>query len=397
MKMTPPFKKLFFFLLGPLLLFSVVSCGAVMGGSQDSYEKAARRAGPTFEESTGSLSVKRSSVPEVQQDYYGDNQKGEALPVPQEPQKRKKIYSGFLHLLVPVEEEARSAVSRLADQAGGYVVSSREGIVEIRVPSEAFFSLMDQLEELGDPEDRRVETADVTEAYQDVSRRLEIYEKTRQRLYILLEKSEDVEERLEILREIRRLTEDMEALKNLLQEIDQRLAFSRITVKLEPRVAEGSQTKTGIPFPLITQLDPLYPSTGEVPSKISWNPGKEFALFEKEEDSPLRAEAADGTRLRLGSAPNDPRGDGEFWQKALIHHLQDFYQESRAESFGSWRGGLFTSKDEEPFFYAIALVPRGDKLLVAEAFFPHAAALAEHLPAWKESLKDAYGDKGGEE
>ena len=79
--------------------------------------------------------------------------------------------------------------------------------------------------EFGDVLFKSAETVDVSEAFSDLSSRLDIAEKARERLYILLGKTDDVDERLKILREIRRLTEEIEQIRLTLTGLSKLVAF----------------------------------------------------------------------------------------------------------------------------------------------------------------------------
>ncbi|MBN2443977.1 MAG: DUF4349 domain-containing protein, partial [Spirochaetales bacterium] len=121
----------------------------------------------------------------------------------EEPDERMKVYFGFLHLRVDNIQESRSAISSLADETGGYVETSYENTIIIRIPKELFNDILARLMNMGEVLNKSIETYDVTDFFRDLAARLEIAKKTRDRLYNLLEKTKDVKERLKILKEIR--------------------------------------------------------------------------------------------------------------------------------------------------------------------------------------------------
>ena len=101
-------------------------------------------------------------------------------------------------------------------------------------------------------------------------------------------------------------------------------------------------------------------------------PGDDFAVFDKE--TIYLAENFDGARIGISTIKNKPLGDGEFWQKALAYHLDDFYKETETMiiPFGDKQvyGVLFTSKDREPFQYFVGVVVDKRKLHIVEIFSP---------------------------
>ena len=96
------------------------------------------------------------------------------------------------------------------------------------------------------------------------------------------------------------------------------------------------------------------------------------------------AEAADGTKLRVGAVPNDPLGDGLFWARALEYQLGPYYHGIRQVEVGPFHGLVLESRDREPFHFAVAVAVRGggvsegivgDELIVVEVFYPTGESL----------------------
>jgi hypothetical protein len=320
---------------------------------------------------------------------------GETTARPEKPEERKRIYSGYAKLLVGDVEEQKKRIATIAEESGGYVESMYESSVLIRVPSERFQAIFSQILDLGEILHRSVETMDVTEYFQDLSSRLEIAKTTRERLYKLLEKTWDVEERLRILREIRRLTEEIERIGLTLTLLERQVAFSRISVDLVPRLAQESATRDKIPFRWIADLDPLYPTLDPVKGRIELELSDDFAVFEEkltiletllQRGSLFRAESFEGTRVRVGSAENRPKGDSVFWQEALSYHLSRYYRRSEKMSLGDLESILFTSKDREPFSYLVGVLVKDRRLVIVEVFFPNQKALDDRLGQIKSAL-----------
>jgi len=305
--------------------------------------------------------------------------------VPVMPEDRKRVYSGFCQLRVESVEKTKDSIFSMAEQSGGYVESSYSDTIVIRVPAERFSEIFNTILGLGEILDKRIETYDVTEKFQDLAARLEIAEKTRERLYKLLEDTDDVEERFRILKEIRRLTDEIEGIKQNMEMIEKQISFSRITVGLIPRLAQQPAGKENIPFYWIRNLDPLYVSLRSLKGRIAFELGEEFAVFERE--VAFRAESTEGTRVRVGSTRNDPLGDSSFWQKALSYYLSKYYRETVDLELGEVKGALFTSKDTEPFYYLAGVVAEKTTIYVIEVFFPDRAALDNRLDNMKESLR----------
>ncbi|MCK5201930.1 MAG: DUF4349 domain-containing protein, partial [Spirochaetales bacterium] len=224
--------------------------------------------------------------------------------------ERIRLYSGACNLVIESIEEVKREISDMAENVGGYVEQSSDRGIVIRLPAAVFRMVFNDILDLGEVLHKAIETYDVTDQYTDPEGRMIVAIKARDRLYELLKKVEDVKERLEILKKIREYTETIERLELSFQVLEQRVAMSRITVDLKPRLEETVIIDKPIPFKWIDQLRPLYVSTSDLPENVTITLPDDVALFQKE--GVMRAEAADGTRIRIGSEVNNPLGDSMF-------------------------------------------------------------------------------------
>jgi hypothetical protein len=301
------------------------------------------------------------------------------------PTERMRIYSGYCKLQVDSVEKKRDQIFTIAETTGGYVESTYGSTIIIRVPAENFTGIFNTILDLGTVVRKSVETYDITEYFQDLSTRLKIAEKTRSRLYTLLEKTDNVNERLKILREISRLTDEIERIRQSLELMEQQVKFSRITIELISKLDQKTEEKLKIPFGWISNLDPIYASLPDLRGSIDLELGDDFAVFEK--DKAFRAESAEGTRVRVGSIRNNPSGDQSFWQNALDYHLKDFYRESRKMDQGEVKSVIFTSKDREPYYYLVGVTVNEKYLYVIEVFFPDRTAFDRRIEGIKKSIE----------
>ena len=299
---------------------------------------------------------------------------------------RLQIFFGSLQLRVGDAAQTRSVISEKAVQSGGYVESIYERYIIIRVPRDLFTAIFNEIMNLGEVVHKAVETLDVTEAFQDLNTRLSVAEKARERLYALLESTTDVEQRLKILKEIKRLTEEIELINLQLDSMKRLMAFSRITVELIPRLEDTSyMDKSTIPFPWISRLNPLYTSLPSKKGQIKIVLGDDFAVFNKA--AYFLAETADGIRIRIGSTANFPKGDAVFWQQAVAFHLAKYYQDTARADWGTLKIVLFKSRDQVPFYYLVGIIVKDDDIYVVEVFFPDQNQYENKIDALKTSLE----------
>jgi len=290
-------------------------------------------------------------------------------------EERKRVYSGYAKIRVDSVEKRKNELFRIAERSGGYVESALNNTVVIRVPAESFKEIFQMILDLGEVLEKREETFDVTEYFRDLETRISILRQTRTRLYALLEKTSDVEERVKILREISRLTEQIEIIEGNLRMIEEQIAFSRITLELVSRLPHEEQQRERIPFSWIAELDPLYVSIPDLKGSVELDLGENFAVFTK--DDAFRAESPGGIRVRVGTTQNSPEGNNDFWQGALSYHLAPYYRSTEKVEAGQISAVFFTSKDAKPFFYLVGVKVVKKRIYVVEAFFPDEEAMKE--------------------
>ncbi len=307
---------------------------------------------------------------------------------PQMEAQKKQIFSGSASLIVENVEESKNEISTIAENFNGWIEFVRDQSIAIRIPADDFDTVFNQILAIGTVVNKLIESMDVTEFFQDVSGRLNIAIQTRERLYKLLEKTDDVDEHLIILKEIGRLTEEIERLRILIQTMEMRISYSRIVVQLQPRIDASHYNSSNIPFPWIAGLDPLSGSIYSFDGKIKYETPNSFAVFSDE--IIYRAETAKGARMRIGTIDNKPEGDDKFWQKALSFHLQYYYSNTELFEYKdenvNYKGVIFTSKDRKPYYYVVIPIVRSKKLHVFELFFPDEMAYKLYFDEVKKSL-----------
>ena len=158
-------------------------------------------------------------------------------------QEQLIIRTAEMAVVVEETDEAVDAITALANEAGGWVVSSSvfqtgnglSGNITIRVESAAFDETINAIEALAVEVERfSQQSEDVTEEFVDLSARLENLEATAARVRNFLDEARNVEEALAVNRELSRLESEIEALKGRIQYLQQSAAFSTISIRLIP-------------------------------------------------------------------------------------------------------------------------------------------------------------------
>ncbi len=366
-----------------VVVFTLISCDRFVGKKQEAKEAFSPEEMKLAVEAPES--EERAAPSELKKALVASDTKAEEKPPAPVAEERKRVYSGYAKIRVDSVEKRKNELFNITETSGGYVESVHENTIVIRVPAQQFEEIFQRILNFGEVLDKREETFDVTEYFRDLETRISILKQTRTRLYALLEKTSDVKERVKILREIRRLTEEIEIIQGNLRLIEEQIAFSRITLELVSRLPQEEQPRDRIPFSWISELDPLYVSLPDLKGSIELNLGDNFAVFTKEDA--FRAESAGGIRVRVGTTQNSPGGNNEFWQTALLYHLAPYYRSAEKLEAGPISAVVFTSKDAESFFYLLGVYVEKKKIYVVEVFFPHEEAMKENREMVLDALK----------
>lgn len=165
------------------------------------------------------------------------------------------IYDGVLVLAMFDVARTQAQVIELVEREGGYVSTRTNWQMVLRVPAAKFRALLDEISGLGDLLDLRWQAQDVTAAVRDVQIRLQSALAMRERLELLLERADKVEDALAIEEQLRRVILEIEQLKAALRGYQERIAYSTITVEFRPkRAAEIKDEDFSLPFRWLNEL-----------------------------------------------------------------------------------------------------------------------------------------------
>ncbi len=337
--------------------------GSVFGGSAAKDE-----APPSY--------VSRPSAPQRPTKMAEPDAKGMAA--------RQVVYLGFLRLRVRRLLDAVDALTQRVEAAGGYVESLSKTVMVVRVPGGDFDAAMNQLAEVGDVLARRVKALDVTAQFLDIEGRLAVARETRARLLVLLEAEKNTDERLRILEEIKRLTEQIESMTSRLATLKNLVDYYTITIELEPVDRQGAVMVHRSPFPWVRSMRAhveSLPATDDAKLPVP------VGFVQIGSADGWQARAADTSVLRISKVDNEPRGDAAWWASAVRHELVGRDEALVGEgTAGALAWMIAQEKDVEPRGWLVALATKGGDLFVVEGFFPDPAALERHRAAVLKAL-----------
>ena len=239
-------------LLATLLL--VAACGGVSPGGEDSFTGPAEPREDPFQSGDSPIPTLTPSQPQFSTDSGSDPAAEDAsvdsgdaqsetgldarLQASQLPQNRVIVHTATLSLVIEDVALAIDGVAAVADRFGGWVVNSNRrsrhtGSISIRVPAQSLETALGDIEALAlEIEETSITSQDVTEEYVDSQSRLASLRATEQRLLSFLDQAENVEEALEVERQLGALQLRIEEIQGRLNYLSQVAAFSLINVNL---------------------------------------------------------------------------------------------------------------------------------------------------------------------
>lgn len=166
------------------------------------------------------------------------------------------IYTAAFQLSVFEVEKSQREAKALAAELGGFVSQQTQTRIAIRVPAPRFEEAVAKVEHMGKVLGRQIEALDVGEQYRDLSLRLRTLEAMRGRLEELLARAGNVKEALEVEKELERVLSSIEQLKGQLRSLDDRIAYSTLTLDFmptpQPALDQGAVFR--LPFPWLEEL-----------------------------------------------------------------------------------------------------------------------------------------------
>jgi len=164
-------------------------------------------------------------------------------------QSAERIVIKNANLSIVVSDPAKSmdAISKLADEMGGYVVSANlyqskldsgasvpRASIKIRVPAEQLVEAMNRIKAESDriPISENIESQDVTSDYTDLQSRLRNLENTETQLTKIMDSATKTEDVMSVYNQLVQVREQIEVTKGQIKYYDESAALSAISTEL---------------------------------------------------------------------------------------------------------------------------------------------------------------------
>lgn len=171
---------------------------------------------------------------------------------------RKIIRTGSMTLEVSDISESLAEIAAIAGGFNGYVVSSSQrsntgsdptGQISIRIPADRYENALQKLRELATKVIyENSSSQDVTEQYTDLQAQLSNYQATESQFLEILKKAEDVQDILEVQKELSNVRGNIERVKGRIQYLEKTSETSLIDISLKKArpIGESSWDVGGI-------------------------------------------------------------------------------------------------------------------------------------------------------
>ncbi len=154
---------------------------------------------------------------------------------------RMIVRTGDLRLVVDDISTTLARIAALAEDSGGYVVSSNQwkeqgrfvGTVSIRVPAGEFDETMREIREMSvEVVSDQTSSEDVSQEYVDLQAKLRNLEAAEDQLLVIMQKATQVKDILDVQQELTKTREEIERTKGRMQYLEQTSQTSLIAVAL---------------------------------------------------------------------------------------------------------------------------------------------------------------------
>ncbi|HOW51412.1 MAG TPA: DUF4349 domain-containing protein [bacterium] len=292
---------------------------------------------------------------------------------------RMVIYRSEIWASVDAVGDAVKNVEKLAADLGGRIdsVSTQNGAasatIVLRVPAAKFDEAIALIEKIGEITGKNLSADDVTEEFRDTALRLNTQKMILARFEELLKKATDPKERVDILREIERISSDIAALEQRLSYLKDQADFSTITLYLSATVRDAVKRYQPSPFRWLRAVGPDSWPVGYHSDDLVYLKGPDgfFAAredFEEHRDAWLFQSPQGTVRVRLTETENYPKADATFWTEALTIEMGNrLYKQAADEKLGAFATRTYEVPGERRYLVGFAAVE--DDLFIVEAVF----------------------------
>jgi len=302
---------------------------------------------------------------------------------------RKIHYSAQLTLLVSQLNKAIENTMHLAESVDGYVERIDGSIAIIQVPAERFNEVLAKLVSLGKVLDKRVVSEDISERFYDSELRLKIAKQRRDRLLQLLQQASNEDDKLELLKQLERVSVVIRRLESSLEAMKKKIRYSEIRIQFELlEKFNGAETERELSgFHWISTLAQFSESDCDN-DKIQF--GLPDNMLRIAHIDYFRVESADEVLFQSCQRDNQPHGDSQFWLQAIKYRMQKRFSQIDELHQGDYLLLRLASQGKDSAIFYVGVRVMSEKLAWLEIKFPTQALEQKY----KQAIFKVIAEKG---
>jgi hypothetical protein len=162
------------------------------------------------------------------------------------------VKTASMELVVVSVEESIKQISSTVRQQKGDILSLEDSqanpsdrhraTLELRIPQEKLEATLDTLAKLGTIQNRNLSSEDVSNQLVDSAARLKNLRKTEAALLEIMNRSGSVADILKVAQEVSNVRQSIEQIDAQLQNLQNQVAYSKVTIRLQALATSGSNT-----------------------------------------------------------------------------------------------------------------------------------------------------------
>lgn len=381
-----------------IFLFSLfLSCSVGMHKSQAESATYDRMEGAEMDDYASGISDGES--PRMKSDKASGRYQGKkAKPAA----TRMVIYTSRLKIQVESVKNSLAELRQTASLFNGYLEkletsqSYKKASIVFRVPVQQFEKTVEQIKTMGVVLSQSLSAEDVTDQFTDTKLRTESLQRVRKRLYTLLKRAKKPEEKVKILKEISRITTELDTLRQTLEYLKSKSSYSTIHIQFIAYESEAKAEFMPSPFPWIRSLAIKSRSSrfsGWLLDRFVlqdprgfFNRLEEYRDFDQEF---IYMTPGFTAGIRCGYVENYPLAGSTFWREALQQDManrlfqQITYQKIKAN--GTYH--VYDYHAGGDVIYSIAIRVRKKNIYIVEGYFKDEASYNKHNKAYYDFIK----------
>ncbi|MBN1231124.1 MAG: DUF4349 domain-containing protein [Anaerolineales bacterium] len=243
--MKPKKKVLPVFLLVASVAILFTACGAAAPARSVAYDEVAMDAGGAYDMKYAAAE-ESMMAPAVPDGYFGDDYSSNSYGVEAQEIQRMIIKNADLRISAEDPNQTLNEIMTLADEMGGYVVSSSvyqqeydsgfyvNANITIRVPADDLDIALTTIEKKASQVlSQSVSGDDVTSEYVDLSSRLTNLENTEAELTRIMQDAQNTDDVLNVYYQLTSIREQIELTKGQMKYLQESSAMSSISINIE--------------------------------------------------------------------------------------------------------------------------------------------------------------------